>query len=297
MSTSFLLIVFLASIGGIAALFWDHWSSFAREKSRKIEAAIARVREAELQRRERKQKGTVKNSAPQETGTPQPVVSQNASEKKDVAEQMPAPAEEEEIRSEAGTHDEPLTLKETNDLLRRAELFLAREEFPEAERLFIHILAFDENHPKALQKLAYLYLQTESYPKAETLYRQLAEAAQNDAGIYTNLGLTLFHQKNFAGAIGAYEKAIALDPERAARYANLGQVLFVHSEMEKAIECFRTAVAKEPRNIHFLYLLADACLEAKHFVEAKKWYERILDFSPYDEDAKEEVRRLKALGF
>src|SRR6185295_6311137 len=75
-----------------------------------------------------------------------------------------APAQE--SAKEAGKND-------LKAFLNRAEILLARNDFQEAEKLFIKILAFEPDHPVALQKLAYLYLQTEFYPKAETLYRQL----------------------------------------------------------------------------------------------------------------------------
>ncbi len=186
---------------------------------------------------------------------------------------------------------------EIHELLKKAEVHLARVELEEAEKHFIKILAFDEMNIPALQKLAFLYLQTESYRKAEGLYRQLVELTPKNPAVYTNLGLSLFKDKKFDECIDAYQKAIELDPEHGARYANLGQVYFVIKDLDTAIHCFQEAIKRDPRNISFLYLLADTSLEAKHFAEAKKWYMKVLDLSPYDEAAKEEVRRLQALGF
>ncbi|MBI5414400.1 tetratricopeptide repeat protein [Candidatus Peregrinibacteria bacterium] len=221
--------------------------------------------------------------------------------RKKTAEDEMSDAEEEARKKAALEHkrkkDPVIPRKEIHELLGKAEVFLARNELEEAEKLFIKILSFDEENVTALQKLAYLYLQTGSPHKSEGLYLELLELTSGSPAIYTNLGLALFNQKKFEESIEAYKKAVELDVDHGARYANLGQVYFVIQNLESAIECFENAVKKDPRNLGFLYHLADSCLEAKRFSEARKWYEKILDLSPYDESAKEEVRRLQALGF
>ncbi len=283
MSTTFLIWTFFASVLGIAGIFGEYDWKRKREAQRKIEAALTKkdIIEKTMTPPAQDALASTVRSAPSASATGAPSLPEDFSEKKEAATTSPHHLSSQEIRS----------------LFNRAEVLLARESFKEAEKLFIKILAFDPAHMKATQKLAFLYLQTESYPKAETLYRQMVELSPDTPAVYTNLGLALFHQKKFDEAIEAYRQAIELEPERGARYANLGQVFFVIKDTEAAIDCFTEAVKKDSRNLDFLYLLADALLEANHFVDAKKSYERILDISPYDEAAKEEVRRLSALGF
>ena len=280
MPTGFFVGTFFLSLLGIVGIFAEHIFTLKREERIKIKQAL-------------------RKHMPEQEEIPEETVEMEA-EQLEVTIETPKTISEEEETEESTPPKSAkggLGIKQLREILSKAEVHLARKEFSEAEKLFIKILAFDENHTTALQKLAYLYLQTNSYQKAESLYQQLTELSSKNPGVYTNLGLALFNQKKFEESIEAYKKAIELEPNRGARYSNLGQVYFVTNEASAAIECFREAVKKEPRNIEFLYLLADSCSEGKEFAEAKKWYEKILDISPYDDAAKEEVRKLKALGY
>ncbi len=267
MSTEVFVVLFLISLCAIAGMFWWKNDELRRDTQQRIKKALTKEKESSEE----------KNAL------------RSTEQKKE-----PLDVEDEE---QTETSEKTLSAAEKKQILRRAEVLLARERNKDAEKLFIRILSFEPEHQVALQRLAYLYLQTGSHAKSESLYRQLIDIASKNPAVHTNLGLTLFHQKKFDESLEAYTRAIELEPHRGARYANLGQVYFVTQDLESAIKCFRSAVQKEPRKIEFLYLLADACLEGKKFTEARKWYERILDLSPYDDEAKEEIRRLKKLGF
>lgn len=265
MSTNFFLIVFLISTVGMVAVLLTHYLQRRSAERRKIQMAL-----------KKQQKKEAPSSSPESAH-------KDHQEKKTNAvpthQAKKAPRDSQHVR----------------ELMSRAEILLARDESEEAKKIFIQILSIKKNHQGALQKLAYIYLQTQSYAKAETLYMDLVEVADGNPGVYTNLGLALFHQKKFPDSIAAYQKAIELDQDQGQRYINLGKVYLVMEQLDAAIDCFQRATEKECKNIGFWNLLAETYAKRKIFSDARKCYEYILEFSPYNEDAKEGLQKLTAL--
>lgn len=205
---------------------------------------------------------------------------------------------DEETAKETGEKKlRPSADAEINTLFKKADALLGRGLDIDAEKIFIQILAINEDHLKTNISLALIYLKRGEYTKAESMQRKLTEMRPRDPAIHTNLGLALFNQKKFEEALEAFQHAVEIDPARGARHANLGKVYFAIGEFEAAEECFHKAVQLEPRSLEFLFLLADSKKEQKNFPGAKKVYERILEISPFDEEAKAAVKSLTILGF
>lgn len=189
---------------------------------------------------------------------------------------------------------------EVISMIRQAETLLARNEFENAIKILIKILSFDEDNINASTHLAYAFLQTGEFKKAESLYKKVLEKKPKDAGLLTNYALSIFEQKNesrIQDSINALKLATEIDSNNAHRYSNLGQSYFFAGDIPSAILSFEQAVRLEPKNLEFQFFLADSLLSLNKYSEAKTVFNRILDISPLNKDAKEEVQNIEKMGY
>jgi tetratricopeptide (TPR) repeat protein len=181
---------------------------------------------------------------------------------------------------------------EARRLLRKAEVYAGRKEYPQAEKYLIEALSLDENNKEINKKLALVYLKQQKYPKAELVYLRLIEQGSHDSTVYSNLGLVLYNENRLDMAIKAYQKAIDIDPKRAARYANVGQIYYELQDINSAILYFEQAFKWDNKNIDYMFILAKLYEEKNVKEKAKFFYHKILDIEPYNEEAKEGIRNL-----
>jgi tetratricopeptide (TPR) repeat protein len=193
--------------------------------------------------------------------------------------------------------EKSISPKEISGLRGRAEILVSQAKFPEAEKILVQILAYNDNDTQALSQLGEIYIANECYGKSCLVYEKLLEKKPEHPCFHTNYALSLLHEKDFEKSIHHYEQAAKHDPENPDRHTNLGQLFFTVKNYDAALECFFKSVKIKPRNIEYLYLIADTYRSANRFPEAKKWYEKILEISPYDAEGKKEIERLEALGF
>lgn len=188
---------------------------------------------------------------------------------------------------------------EVSPLLRKGEAFMARNNFDEAKKIFLKVLAWDEENCDACSHLAYAYLKTGEFTKAEALFKKVIPHRQKDASLLTNYALCLLEQrdpKRAEESSEALEKALEIEPNNAERYSNLGQALFFMGDTEGAIVAFEKALHIHPRNTEYLFFYADSLIAAEKKQEAKAIFQKIADLYPLNEEAKEEVRKLTEQG-
>lgn len=181
---------------------------------------------------------------------------------------------------------------EAKKLLRKADVHIGRGEYQLAEKYLIEALSLDENNKEINKKLALTYLQQQKYPKAELVYLRLIEHGSRDPAVYGNLGLVLYHEGRLEMAIKAYQKAVELDPKRSARYANIGQIYYEMQDLHNAITYFEKAYIRGTKNIDYMFILAKLYEEKGLKEKAKYFYHKILDIEPYNEEAKEGIKKL-----
>lgn len=203
---------------------------------------------------------------------------------------------QEELKKEAGrekTSEKPETRNpksekgggDTRKLMKKGEVYFARDEFEEAEKCFINVLSIDETHIEANLQLGLMYLKQDNYPKAEFFFHKLTNL-KKDPLHYSNLGLALYKQGRLLEAAEAYENALAMDDKRAARFASLAQVYRELNNDEKALENFEKASRKAPRNVDYLWGLLEYYQKLGRDEDVQKTAERVLGLDPYNKEAK-----------
>lgn len=202
-----------------------------------------------------------------------------------------------EEKTETIQQREEVNLSQITSFIKRAETLLAKDNIQEAEKLLIQVLSIDQDNFVANSMLALIYLKTQSDSKAEVIYRKLLEMKPRDPALYTNLGLAFYNQAKYPESLESYSFAAKLDPNKPGRHINVGQVCFVLRMFDEAIIYFKEAIRLSPRNVDYLFMLADTYREKGDLKEAKETYNKVLNFEPYNNEAQEEVRRLKAMGY
>jgi len=178
------------------------------------------------------------------------------------------------------------------DLLKKAELAISRDSWKDAERILIGALAIHDNSTETLSDLGLVYLKQNSSSKAELIYQKLTELEPKNSLHYSNLGLAFFNQRKYKEAESAYQKAVTLDNLNPVRYANLGRIYYQARNYTAAIDAFQKACELKKRDTDYLFLLGDTYRQANYKKEASDVYNKILDFEPYNEEAKEKLNNL-----
>ncbi len=198
-----------------------------------------------------------------------------------------------QISLEEKSHKIQESLSQIAILMRKADTHFSREEWKEAEKILIQILALDEHSIKANNFLGLTYLHREEWRKAELIFQKLIELEPKVASHFGNLGLAFYKQNKYSLAREAYENAIRIDAHKASRWLSLGQVFLKLKDFRAAAESFKNAVKRDHRNLDFLFALAEAYELGKNLKTAVKTYERILELSPYNEEVKQKLKELE----
>jgi tetratricopeptide (TPR) repeat protein len=184
-----------------------------------------------------------------------------------------------------------------NELMKKVDHDLTTNNDEEALKTLIQVISLDENHRKGNELLARLYLKTARHKKAELIYKKLIDLYPFDPENYSCLAHCFFQRHQFKMATVFYEKAWQLDKNNPIRLINLGHVFSTRKEYSLALEYYSKAHRMDVRNIELMFLIIETCLQNSDPITAREYLHRILDYEPYNQQAKsllgEVLRTLK----
>lgn len=175
----------------------------------------------------------------------------------------------------------------------KADAHFARNEWKEAEALFLTVLELDEAHLDAHHKLGLLYMKQDDFPQAELFFSKLVNL-KKDPVYFSNLGAALYQQQRLVEAAEAYEQALALDDRRAARLQSLAQVYFELGEDEKALHYFERAARRKPKDIGLKFILADYYERLERYESALEQLKKLAELDPYNEEVNQRIQELQS---
>ncbi|MBM2820407.1 MAG: hypothetical protein HW405_167 [Candidatus Berkelbacteria bacterium] len=94
-----------------------------------------------------------------------------------------------------------------------------------------------------------------NFEEAENLYVKVATQDPDNPKIYSRLGAIYLEQKNYYDAKDAFAQAVKLEPDLASRHINLGLSYMGLKDYYKASESFRNALKLDPKNNKYERLL------------------------------------------
>lgn len=200
-------------------------------------------------------------------------------------------------RSAEMKHKALRNLGAINELMKKVDHDLTTGQDEEALKTLIQVISLDENHRKGNELMARIYLKTGRHKKAELIYKRLIELFPFDAEYYSCLAHSFFQRHQFKMATQFYEKALQLDKSNATRSINLGHVYATRKDYGTALEYYVRAHRMDVRNIELMFLIVEVCLQNSDPISAREYLHRILDYEPYNQQAKtllgEVLRTLK----
>lgn len=186
-----------------------------------------------------------------------------------------------------------LNYLDINRAYRIADMHFSRGDFEEAEKWFIQVLARNEYHTEAINRLGVIYIQQGNPRRAEILYRKLFSVTQKEPAYYCNYGRCLYNQGRLDEALEAYENAIKLDATKPSRFVSVGQIHYEKKDMEKAFYYFVRAVELDSQNLEYLWLTVEVAELLGEKERLHKSLRKIVELDPYNESAKTKLEGLQ----
>jgi len=134
----------------------------------------------------------------------------------------------------------------TQDVLKRAELLVARQSWDDAIAAYREAIAASPKDAALQNRMGICYQRKGDAKAARAAYKKALDLRKNYAEAWNNLG-TLDHSRGkYKPAIAAYSKAIQMNPQDAVFHKNLGAAWLARGDVEKALEAWTEAFRLDP---------------------------------------------------
>ena len=171
---------------------------------------------------------------------------------------------------------------------------LVVKRFPEAAQFATSWLKTHPQDTAFRQYLADVALADQDWPSAERLYRQVLETTPDNPVVVNNIAWLMVKQ-NEAGARAMAEKALALAPKSAAALDTLATALANEKQYPKAIEFSIQAAAAAPDAPRYRLNLAKLLIKAGENARAKTELNRLAEMGEKYANQAEVADLLRAL--
>jgi tetratricopeptide (TPR) repeat protein len=163
-------------------------------------------------------------------------------------------------------------------------------QLKEAEESTRKALELNPDDPQALIQLSSILDRTGKHEASEKTLRELLKREPDNATALNNLGYFLVERGvGYSEALKLIEQAVAIDPTQGSFLDSLGWTHFKMGNIEKARQYLEKATIYSRRNSTIHEHLGDVLREAGQLPEARKQWEKALEFSVVDD----EIARLR----
>ncbi|MGQ9683398.1 MAG: tetratricopeptide repeat protein [Anaerolineae bacterium] len=180
------------------------------------------------------------------------------------------------------------------------QVYLTRQEWPEAEAAFRQATARDAQNADAFAGLGRALAEQGRMQEANLARAQAVELRrtatsgqpQDPAQAIDDLGVTLFGAERYDEALAAYQEAVRLQPNNAQYHRHLGDALYWQGrppggpspQLERAIAAYEEAVKLDPLDSLAWSRLGGCYVEAGRRKDALHAYEEAVRLAPCDAD-------------
>jgi tetratricopeptide (TPR) repeat protein len=159
------------------------------------------------------------------------------------------------------------------------------KRYPQAEKLYSHILSEFPSHAETLHLRGLLAYQLEQHALALTYIEQAIAEDSCKSHYHYNLGLVCEKMERWDKAIDAYHRAIKANPNSVEALTNLGNVYRRQRQWEKAIAALHRALRLKPRSADIYNTLGVTFKEKGDLEAALENYQQALSLSPHHPEA------------
>ncbi|HEY0704961.1 MAG TPA: tetratricopeptide repeat protein [Candidatus Acidoferrales bacterium] len=169
------------------------------------------------------------------------------------AHQTPTTVSAHEVHGSAGASSSynimqasPSAAEQRGQLEMRADIMMARKEFPTAVTVYMQVLNLDPKNAEIMNKIGVAYQQIGDLDRSGRFYKRAIHANKDFASAVNNYGTVEYEKKHYGKSITLYKRAIVLRPELPTLYSNLGYAYFCNKEYPEALKSFEDALALDP---------------------------------------------------
>lgn len=182
-----------------------------------------------------------------------------------------------------------------NDLVRKAELFAARQSWASAIDAYQAAIRESPKDAALRNRLGICYQNAGEIRRAQKAYKSAIHLRKEYAEAWNNLG-TLEHSKgNYPEAIADYSKAVGFKPDSPVAYRNLGAAWAARGDLAKAFAAWGEAYRIDPAFLDH----PGVAVAAGGLSPARQYYlyAKLFAGRGQTEDALEYLSKAHALGF
>jgi len=160
------------------------------------------------------------------------------------------------------------------------------------EKKIIEWLAIDQEDKELNKLLADLYFTISNYKKALPILKKIIEIDPKDHKAIWQIGEIYLTSGDFNIAELLIQKAIGINPTNPKYYISMVELLYNTDRKHDAIIEIEKVIKLRPTNSAYMLTLADLYQEVNDFDNAKKYYFRVLEYEPSNEQAKKKLKEL-----
>lgn len=142
--------------------------------------------------------------------------------------------------------------EDVNNLIKRAEIFLARKLYDDALDAYKQCIVLAPRDATLYNRIGVVYHRKQDLKRAEENYKRAVKLNPNYAEAQNNLGTIAYTHKKYRRAINFYNKAVKLRPDMATMRYNLGGALFALERYDQAFQEYQTAFTLDPELLEHL---------------------------------------------
>lgn len=210
------------------------------------------------------------------------------------------------LRAEAlavmGLHDQSLSLLEGLKSTVLAEDLckvyvceaLIYDSLKDYERMFYVLkaaLAEDPSNTEALSRMWYVVEYARKHEESVEIHEKIVEEAPYNALAWYNLGASKAYLCEYEEAIEAYEFAYLAKDDFEFAYRECADVCLLTRNFQKALSCYQDVLERFEPDADLFLNIGKCYEELGHYVVARDFFQRAVDFDYYNSEAHYHVGR------
>lgn len=171
--------------------------------------------------------------------------------------------------------DDTIKPKTIEELFDQAERLIDQEEFADAEKSLIEVIAKDNKNVRAYEMLGDLYFSMKNYDQAEEIYKYLLKlkiVGDHSKKVIRSHKMDEIETEALSG--------LDVDSKIAVYYEELGQVYEAMKKDNKALDAYLKATSVDPNNPKYLDKLLEMSIKIKDRGLAKDAYNNLKKINP-----------------
>jgi len=176
--------------------------------------------------------------------------------------------------------------------IKKARELIEKNEFKQAEELFIEAVSLDSTNVNAYLGLARVYVGLKDFEHAHEVYGHVLKLDAQNGDAMLGLADLANKENDWLKAAKIYEDLLKVKEDEAEYYYDYALVSEKLEDNKKAIEAAQTAVELKPNDPRYLDLLIEMCIVNKKKFLALKTLDKLKEVNPENQKLAELKNRI-----